>query len=92
VRSIQTTDPTDTTLARIRPALAGGDPAMYEFLNVSERNHLVHDRINDLYRTAAELRAPRRTPRLRAGMVDRLRLSIGRRLISFGTVLAAPQC
>jgi hypothetical protein len=54
-------------------------------------DHLVHDRIGDLYSTAAEVRSSRRPASDRAGLVTRTRATIGRRLISLGSAVAGQQ-
>jgi hypothetical protein len=63
---------------------------MYQTTNPTEVNPLVGDRIHDLYETSSELRAsrgPRHTSE-RAGLLDRTRWTIGRRLISIGSAVA----
>jgi hypothetical protein len=50
--------------------------------------HLVHDRIDDLYTTARELRETRRDAYVHAGLVLRTRWSIGRRLVSLGNTVS----
>jgi hypothetical protein len=64
---------------------------MHATLHQYDVDNLVHDRIGDLYATATEVRAPRRTPSARIGLVTRTRTSIGRRLISLGSTVAGPQ-
>ncbi len=61
---------------------------MDEPLHEKEMEYVARDRINELYQTAAELRASRRPARGRVGLLTRTRWSIGRRLISLGTALA----
>jgi len=45
-------------------------------------------RIDDLYATAADIRAGRSSRQPTAGLVNRTRITIGRRLISLGGALA----
>ena len=61
---------------------------MSEMAQFYDANQVVRDRIRDMYRTADEVRATRRDARRRLGALARLRLSVGRRLISFGSTLA----
>ena len=63
---------------------------MYQTTHQTEVHPLVDDRIHDLYETSSELRAsrgPRKTSD-RAGLLDRTRWTIGRRLISIGSAVA----
>lgn len=61
---------------------------MYEPLHLNDMTPVAHDRINDLYATAAELRAARRSACERMGLITRTRWSVGRRLISLGGVVS----
>jgi hypothetical protein len=61
-----------------------GDSPMHETLHQNDVDHLVHDRIGDLYATARELHVGRRTPAERLGLVTRTRATIGRRIVSIG--------
>jgi hypothetical protein len=61
---------------------------MYEPFHLSDTGQLVHDRIHDLYATAGELRAARRSSCGQTGLMARTRLSVGRRLISIGSTVA----
>lgn len=61
---------------------------MYEPLHLNDMTPVAYDRINDLYATAAELRASRRSACERMGLIMRTRWSLGRRLISLGGVVA----
>lgn len=63
---------------------------MYQTTSPTEVHPLVGDRIHDLYETSSELRASRgpRDMSDRAGLLDRTRWTIGRRLISIGSAVA----
>ena len=61
----------------------GVDP-VHQTLHQNDVDHLVHDRIGDLYSTAREIRPGRRDGEERAGIVTRTRWTIGRRLVSIG--------
>jgi hypothetical protein len=56
-------------------------------LHQNDIEHLVHDRIDDLYATARELREARRDA-CQPGLVLRTRWTIGRRLVSLGHTVA----
>jgi len=57
---------------------------MHATLHQNDVDHLVHDRIGDLYSTAREVHVDRRSPSEHAGLMTRTRWTIGRRLISIG--------
>jgi hypothetical protein len=63
---------------------------MTELYHFDATDHLVHDRIHDLYATASELRAERRRPSPDgpSGLVARTRFSLGRRIVAFGSAIA----
>ena len=62
---------------------------MPDSLQLSAVDHLAHDRIADLLATASETRTDTRRPSdERPGLVTRTRLTLGRRLISFGSAVA----
>ena len=61
---------------------------MHQTLHQNDVDHLVHDRIVDLYSTAGELRPGRRPEGDRGGLVARTRTRIGRHLVSIGNSLA----
>jgi hypothetical protein len=60
-------------------------------LHHSDIDQLVHDRIHDLYDTASDLRAARRSACERVGLVMRTRWSVGRRLISIGSAVTGQE-
>ena len=68
-------------------SLPGGDP-VYEPLHLNDMAQAGHDRIHELYSTAAELRASRRAACERVGLIMRTRWSLGRRLISLGSAVS----
>ena len=57
---------------------------MHATLHQNDVDHLVHDRIGDLYTTARETHIARRDAGERTGFVMRTRWTIGRRLVSIG--------
>jgi hypothetical protein len=57
---------------------------MHDTLHQNDVDHLVHDRIGDLYSTAREVHPGRRDAAERTGLVTRTRTTIGRRLVSIG--------
>jgi hypothetical protein len=57
---------------------------MAQTLHQNDIEHLVHDRIGDLYSTARELRDGRPDPSARSGILTRTRWTIGRRLVAIG--------
>ena len=61
---------------------------MNDTLQFYDAHPAVNDRIHDLYTTAAELRASRAAGRPHSGLVTRVRTSVGRRIVSFGSTLA----
>lgn len=61
---------------------------MYQPQHLYDLSHVVPDRIHDLETTATELHVPRREAPARAGLLARMRLVIGRRLVSLGGVVA----
>ncbi|MEO5964569.1 MAG: hypothetical protein ABIR11_03820 [Candidatus Limnocylindrales bacterium] len=61
---------------------------MYDTLRQNDIDHLVQDRIGDLYATARELRPAHRDIDIHTGLVTRTRWSIGRRLVSLGNTVA----
>jgi len=63
-------------------------PAMFEPFRLSDTDHLVNDRIHELYEIATELRASPRPDAGRTGLVVRTRALIGRRLVSLGSAVA----
>jgi hypothetical protein len=66
-----------------------GADTMQDSLQLSAVDHLAHDRISDLLTTASETRTDGRRPADdRPGLVTRTRLTLGRRLISIGSVVA----
>jgi hypothetical protein len=54
---------------------------------MDDRTAAVEARIDDLRRLSAELHFEREVSRPRASGLNRLRLALGRRLVSFGTSL-----
>ena len=69
----------------------GGSYEMHGTPLLNDTDHLVHDRISDLYATASEVRGPRRTTGDRSGLLTRTRSTLGRRLISIGSAVAGQQ-
>jgi hypothetical protein len=57
-------------------------------IHQNDMEHLVSDRIGDLYATARELHPGRRDMGHQAGLLLRTRTSIGRRLVSLGHTVA----
>jgi hypothetical protein len=70
------------------PTSQPGDHDVYEPIHLNDMAPVAHDRIHDLYETAAELRATRRTAGGRVGLLMRTRWSLGRRLISIGSAVS----
>ncbi|MEW6225321.1 MAG: hypothetical protein AB1627_11915 [Chloroflexota bacterium] len=70
------------------PTIQPGDSDVYEPLHLNDMAQVTHDRIHDLYETAAELRATRRPACERVGLLMRTRWSVGRRLISIGSAVS----
>jgi hypothetical protein len=70
------------------PTSQPGDHDVYLPIHPNDMAQVAHDRIRDLYETAAELRATRRTARERAGLLMRTRWLLGRRLISIGSAVS----
>ena len=60
------------------------EPAIHQ----NDLEHLVQDRIGDLYATARELHPTRRDMSGEVGLLVRTRSSIGRRLVSLGHTVA----
>ena len=81
MRSLQTYNPNQTRIPE-------GDRPMHATLHQNDVDHLVHDRIGDLYTTARETHIGRRDPHERTGLVTRTRSTIGRRLVSIGHSVA----
>jgi hypothetical protein len=65
----------------------GVDP-VHQTLHQNDVDHLVHDRIGDLYAAARETHPARRDAGDRAGLVTRTRWTIGRRIVSLGQTVS----
>jgi hypothetical protein len=57
-------------------------------IHQNDIDHLVHDRIGELYATARQVHEGRRDDSDRTGLVVRTRSSLGRRLVSLGHTVA----
>jgi hypothetical protein len=57
---------------------------MHDTLHQNDVDHLVHDRIGELYSAARELRVARHDACEHPGLLARTRWTIGRRLVSIG--------
>ena len=82
MRSLQT----DSPITMLRHP-EGVDP-VHQTLHQNDVDHLVHERIGDLYSAARETRPGRRDGDAHTGLVTRTRWTIGRRLVSLGQTVS----
>lgn len=61
---------------------------MHDTLHQNDLEHLVHERIGDLYSIARELHGSRRDAVAHGGLLMRTRSTVGRRLVSIGHSVA----